>query len=52
MTTLSVAEICAGYVTETKGLSRTDKLRLLGNGVVPQQAAHALATLLNERTPE
>lgn len=39
-----------GYVTETKGLSRTDKLRLLGNGVVPQQAAHALATLLNERT--
>ena len=41
-----------GYVTETPGLSRTDKLRLLGNGVVPQQGTHALATLLNERTPE
>ena len=40
-----------GYVTETQGISRTDKLRLLGNGVVPQQAAHALTSLLNERTP-
>lgn len=34
----------AGWVTDC-GLSRNNALRVLGNGVVPQQAAHALATL-------
>lgn len=37
-----------GWVTATKGLSRAAQLRLLGNSVVPQQAAHALGLLLPE----
>ncbi|MCH0573232.1 hypothetical protein I3F60_29000 [Streptomyces sp. MUM 136J] len=32
----------AGHVTAVPGLSRTAQLKALGNGVVPQQAAHAL----------
>ncbi|WP_329564266.1 hypothetical protein OG711_25330 [Streptomyces uncialis] len=36
----------AGHVTAVPGLSRTAQLRALGNGVVPQQAAHALRALL------
>jgi DNA (cytosine-5)-methyltransferase 1 len=36
----------AGYVTAVPGLSRNAQLRILGNGVVPQQAAHALRLLL------
>jgi DNA (cytosine-5)-methyltransferase 1 len=34
----------AGWVTGT-GLSRTQALKVLGNGVVPQQAAAALCQL-------
>ncbi|MER0446593.1 hypothetical protein ABR738_18840 [Streptomyces sp. Edi4] len=36
----------AGHVTDVPGLSRTAQLKALGNGVVPQQAAHALRSLL------
>lgn len=36
----------AGHVTDVPGLSRNDQLRLLGNGVVPQQAEAALRYLL------
>lgn len=35
-----------GHVTGVPGLSRNDMLRLLGNGVVLQQAAAALRWLL------
>lgn len=34
-----------GWVTSVPGLSYTRQIRLLGNGIVPQQAAHALAVL-------
>jgi len=37
--------LSAGWVTDL-GLPRTVALRVLGNGVVPQQAAHALRQLL------
>ena len=36
----------AGWVTDVPGLSRNAMLRLLGNGVVPQQAELALRLLL------
>lgn len=35
-----------GHVTAVPGLSRNDQLKALGNGVVPQQAAHAVRVLL------
>ncbi|MGH8570993.1 MAG: hypothetical protein ACREX8_00250 [Gammaproteobacteria bacterium] len=35
-----------GHVTGVAGISRNDQLRLLGNGVVPQQAEAAVAHLL------
>ncbi|MFF5298232.1 DNA cytosine methyltransferase [Streptomyces sp. NPDC013161] len=35
-----------GHVTDVPGLSRTAQLKALGNGVVPQQATHALRSLL------
>jgi hypothetical protein len=35
-----------GHVTET-GLPRSAQLRILGDGVVPQQAAYALRILLD-----
>jgi len=35
-----------GWVTAVPGLTRNQRLRLLGNGVVPRQAAAALAALL------
>jgi DNA (cytosine-5)-methyltransferase 1 len=35
-----------GWVTAVPGISRNDKLRIIGNGVVPQQAAAALQWLL------
>jgi hypothetical protein len=34
-----------GHVTAVPGLTRTDFLKILGNGVVPQQAALAIAVL-------
>ena len=34
-----------GWVTAVDGISRSRQLRLLGNGVVPQQAAAAYRTL-------
>lgn len=37
----------AGWVTDVPGLSRNDQLRIIGNGVVPQQAAAALSWLLS-----
>lgn len=37
-----------GWVTATPGLTRADQLRVLGNGVVPAQAAHALDLLTRE----
>jgi DNA (cytosine-5)-methyltransferase 1 len=36
----------AGWVTDVPGITRNDALRALGNGVVPQQAEAALATML------
>jgi DNA (cytosine-5)-methyltransferase 1 len=36
-----------GWVTDVPGLSRSDMLRLLGNGVVPAQCAAALRWLLD-----
>ena len=35
-----------GWVTDVPGNTRNDQLRMLGNGVVPQQAEAALRTLL------
>ncbi len=37
-----------GWVTDT-GLARTQQLKMLGNGVVPQQAKYALELLTNDR---
>jgi DNA (cytosine-5)-methyltransferase 1 len=39
-----------GWVTES-GLSRTQQLKMLGNGVVPQQAYYALQQLMELDTP-
>jgi len=36
----------AGWVTAVPGLSRNEQLKLLGNGVVPQQCAAAVRGLL------
>lgn len=38
--------IPAGHITDTAGLSRNQKLRLAGNGVVPAQAEHAIRLLV------
>lgn len=35
----------AGHVTDVPGLTRTQQLRALGNGVVPQQAEAAIRLL-------
>ena len=34
-----------GHVTDVPGLTRSQQLKLLGNGVVPQQAEAAIAYL-------
>jgi DNA (cytosine-5)-methyltransferase 1 len=36
-----------GWVTAVPGLTRQQKLRILGNGCVPQQVAEALRLLLD-----
>jgi DNA (cytosine-5)-methyltransferase 1 len=36
----------AGWVTDVPGITRNEQLKMLGNGVVPQQAAAALRTML------
>lgn len=35
-----------GWVTDVPGISRADQLKMLGNGVVSQQAAAAITYLL------
>lgn len=42
----------AGWVTAVPGLSRNDQLRLIGNGVVPQQGVAALRWLLADLAVE
>jgi len=37
----------AGWVTAVPGVSRNDQLKMLGNGVVPQQAMIAIRTLVH-----
>ncbi|AUG78077.1 hypothetical protein CFP65_3276 [Kitasatospora sp. MMS16-BH015] len=39
------------HVTGVPDLSRAAQLHALGNGVVPQQAAHALRLLLDRAAP-
>ena len=39
-----------GWVTDVPGLTRSQQIRALGNGVVPPQAAHALTQLLDGRS--
>ena len=39
-----------GWVTDL-GFSRAQQLKMLGNGVVPQQAEYAIHQLLNQETP-
>lgn len=36
----------AGWVTDVPGITRNEALKALGNGVVPQQATHALRVML------
>lgn len=36
----------AGHVTDVPGVSRTDQLRCIGNGVVDRQAAEAIRLML------
>jgi DNA (cytosine-5)-methyltransferase 1 len=38
----------AGWVTDVPGLTRNDQLKMLGNGVVPQQAEAALRHMLGD----
>ncbi|MFD6550080.1 DNA cytosine methyltransferase [Streptomyces sp. NPDC058398] len=40
----------AGWVTGVPGIPRKEQLKILGNGVVPQQAHHAYGLLLGART--
>ncbi|MFI8906824.1 DNA cytosine methyltransferase [Streptomyces albidoflavus] len=40
----------AGWVTAVADIPRKEQLRILGNGVVPQQALHAYTTLLGLHT--
>lgn len=42
----------AGWVTDVPGLSRTQMLRLLGNGVVPRQGTAALTALWERLTAD
>lgn len=40
----------AGWVTDVEGVKRVNQLRIIGNGVVPEQAAYALYLLLGGYT--
>jgi DNA (cytosine-5)-methyltransferase 1 len=40
----------AGWVTDVEGVKRVSQLRIIGNGVVPEQAAYALQLLLEGYT--
>ena len=40
-----------GLVTRVPGIARTHQLRIIGNGVVPQQAAAALRLLIDTAVP-
>lgn len=40
----------AGWVTDAPGLTREEMIRLLGNGVVPQQGEAALRWLVGVET--
>jgi DNA (cytosine-5)-methyltransferase 1 len=40
-----------GLVTRVPGIARTHQLRIIGNGVVPQQAAAALRLLIDAAAP-
>ena len=42
--------LAPGFVTGVPGLPRTAHLRIIGNGVVPQQAAAALRLLIDAAT--
>lgn len=41
----------SGHVTNTPDITRAEALKALGNGVVPQQAAHAIRTMAGWTTP-
>ncbi|MFD3340051.1 DNA cytosine methyltransferase [Streptomyces anthocyanicus] len=41
----------AGWVTAVPNIPRKEQLKILGNGVVPQQAQHAYALLLGAHVP-
>ncbi|MFE7072324.1 DNA cytosine methyltransferase [Streptomyces sp. NPDC057620] len=41
----------AGWVTAVPGIPRKEQLKILGNGVVPQQAHHAYGLLLGAHLP-
>jgi DNA (cytosine-5)-methyltransferase 1 len=41
----------AGWVTAVPGIPRKEQLKILGNGVVPQQAHHAYGLLLGASLP-
>lgn len=41
----------AGWVTDTPDVTRRQALKMLGNGVVPQQALAALQYMLQGVTP-
>lgn len=40
----------AGWITDTPGLTRSQSIKMCGNGVVPQQAYYALARMIQMET--
>jgi DNA (cytosine-5)-methyltransferase 1 len=42
----------AGWVTAVPGITRNEQLKMLGNGVCPQQAEAAVRWLLDTHLPE
>jgi DNA (cytosine-5)-methyltransferase 1 len=43
--------LAPGFVTGVPGIPRTRQLKIIGNGVVPQQAAAALRLLIQAAVP-